>query len=228
MSSAGHMRRYLEDQLQSPAWARERQRRLKNRVFETFSEWLEVHNLPPLKRGQTVVDLGSGAGHFVDCCRDNGLAAIGVDINDGIDLESDRVPLEDNSADVVTAISVIEHLRSPANLLSEARRVLKPGGALILVSPNWHYSMRSFYEDPTHVHPYTPSSLRRALAMYGYEGIDVAPWLVKKPAWLWFAPGRFFMAYRLLPFRGDAPGWIPSFLKGRSASLLAIARKPQT
>jgi 2-polyprenyl-3-methyl-5-hydroxy-6-metoxy-1,4-benzoquinol methylase len=226
MNSTSHTQRYHEGQLRSSAWETERQRRLKRRVYETFSLWLEVHGMPPLRKGQSIVDLGSGAGHFVQCCREEELEATGIDIADGVNLERDPIPVKSSSADVVTAISVIEHLVSPANLLSEALRVLRPGGALILVSPNWQYSMSTFFDDPTHVHPYTPKSLKEVLGMYGFESIDIAPWLVKKPAWMWFVLRRFFVAYRLLPFRGDAPHWIPELLKGRSASLLAIARKP--
>ncbi|HUU24580.1 MAG TPA: class I SAM-dependent methyltransferase [Methyloceanibacter sp.] len=225
MPTGNHAERYHRYQLETPAWKIERQRKLKRRVFETFSMWLRSNGLPPLGPGRKVVDLGSGAGTFVECCREEGIDARGIDISDGINLETDDLPIASDSVDVVTAISVLEHLRSPEKMLSETMRILKPEGAVILVCPNWKYSVKTFFDDPTHVHPYTPGSMRQVLAMYGFEAVEVAPWLVKKPAWMWFLRWRFFVAFRVLPFRGDAPRWIPGFLKGRSSSLLAIGRK---
>jgi SAM-dependent methyltransferase len=216
---------YQAEREADPRYAGARQAQLKARVFDTFDALLRHRGRPGLVAGTRLVDLGAGDGAFVRLCRERGLAALGFDAVDGIDLETDRLPLDDAAVDVATAISVIEHLRSPAHFLAEIGRVLAPGGALILVTPNWRYSWRSFYDDPTHVHPYTPASLRRALAAHGFAAPYVVPWLVKKPARLWDRHGAFFKAYWTIPFRGDAPAWIPAFLRGRSASILALATK---
>ena len=95
---------------------------------------------------------------MVEVARSRGLEARQLDVTDNIDFETDALPLADNSVDVVTAVSLIEHLRSPRMLLAETLRVLKPGGTMILVPPNWRYSYREFFDDPTHVHPYTDRS----------------------------------------------------------------------
>lgn len=224
-SPPSHIGRYHTAQKQSRQWEDNRQVRLKLRVFETFSAWLIANGNPPLGAGLRLLDVGSGSGHFVRCCNENGLTATGVDIADGVDFESDALPHANDSQDVVTAVSVIEHLRTPAKLLTEVERVLKPGGAFIVVTPNWKYSMRDFFDDPTHVHPYSPASLRQLLGMYSYERIEIAPWIVRKPAWMWQLKHRYAFAYWCLPFRGDAPAAVPGFLKGRSASLLAFAAK---
>ena len=67
-------------------------------------------------------------------------------------------PLPDAAFDVVTAFEVIEHVTTtPRHLLSEARRVLKPGGLLYLGTPNvtsWTKVRRMF----AHVHPYDTSA----------------------------------------------------------------------
>jgi len=47
-----------------------------------------------------------------------------------------RIPLKDESVDFVFSLEIIEHLSSPFHLLSEAKRVLKKGGKLILTTPN--------------------------------------------------------------------------------------------
>ena len=52
-------------------------------------------------------------------------------------VESDGFPYEDNSFDVVLFCEIIEHLLSdPVHALSEIKRVLKPGGSLVLTTPN--------------------------------------------------------------------------------------------
>lgn len=104
--------------------------------------------------GDVVVDLGTGRGEFLVAALDRGAGrAVGVEYSeDAIKLarhtleihgltdraevvEADvrRVPVPDGTADLVTMLDVIEHL-APAELalaLSEAYRILKPGGRLL-------------------------------------------------------------------------------------------------
>src|SRR5438874_1182331 len=56
------------------------------------------------------------------------------------DLEQTPYPLADESFDVVVMTEVLEHLRDyPARSLAEARRILRPGGILVLTTPNAAY-----------------------------------------------------------------------------------------
>ncbi len=50
--------------------------------------------------------------------------------------DSAALPLADNSFDLVTANMVFEHVKAPLRLLTEIRRVLKPGGKLVVLTPN--------------------------------------------------------------------------------------------
>lgn len=53
------------------------------------------------------------------------------------DIENDRFPYPDNTFDLVTWVEVIEHLtKDPVHALAEIHRVLKPGGVLVLSTPN--------------------------------------------------------------------------------------------
>jgi len=53
-----------------------------------------------------------------------------------VDLEKDTLPFVNNYFDLVTAIEVIEHLRTVDNLFAEVFRVLKPSGLFVLSTPN--------------------------------------------------------------------------------------------
>jgi len=53
-----------------------------------------------------------------------------------VQYDGERIPLESNTADILTCIEVIEHTRSDSNTISELFRVLKPGGTAIITVPN--------------------------------------------------------------------------------------------
>jgi ubiquinone/menaquinone biosynthesis C-methylase UbiE len=73
--------------------------------------------------------------------------------------------------DVVFASNLLEHLeRSQASaLLSEARRVLRPAGRLILVQPNFRLDPGRYFDDFTHVAIYTDVSLADYLRSLGWR-----------------------------------------------------------
>jgi ubiquinone/menaquinone biosynthesis C-methylase UbiE len=101
--------------------------------------------------GDTVLDLGSGAGEFSAELLRAGAAPIAVDVAGealrrarervpGLDARlwrpGEPLPVEDASIDVVWAGEVIEHVVDVAPWLSEVRRVLRPGGTLLLTTPD--------------------------------------------------------------------------------------------
>lgn len=218
---------YLSTLLTTEKYQRHNQVLLKERVLVTFDNLLVYAGLSRLSPGQMLLDLGTADGALVEVARGKGLQSRGLDVTDNIDFETDALPLPDSSVDFVTAVSLIEHLRSPHKLLAETLRILKPGGAMILVTPNWRYSYREFFDDPTHVHPYTDRSMRFTLMSGGFDNIHVVPWLVCKPAWMWSVPMAFELA-RALPFRWSPSMRLPSALTGKSKSILALGVKPKT
>lgn len=61
-------------------------------------------------------------------------------------------PFEDNFADEIYLIHVLEHLENPIEKLEEMHRILKPGGLLYLRVP--HFSSMGAFTDPTHLRPF--------------------------------------------------------------------------
>jgi len=85
-------------------------------------------------------------------------------------------PFNAKSFDVVTMSHVIEHVPEPVGFLREARRLLKPGGKIVIVTPNlqslgarlfaadWYY-----LDPPRHFVLFTPRSLRLCLSKAGFS-----------------------------------------------------------
>lgn len=81
------------------------------------------------------------------------------------------LPVEDAAADTVVALSVLEHLREPRQMLSEAYRILRSGGSLVLQVP-WQWWV---HEVPHDYFRYTPYGLEHLLSATGFTEIKVAP-----------------------------------------------------
>lgn len=125
--------------------------------------------------GMRILDNGCGRGDFLDAFGEIGLEAYGTDISSAcknaqtVNLESEKLPFPDGFFDVVFSKSVIEHISNCEHYMSEMRRVLKSGGVLILMVPDWKSQYKIFYEDPTHIHPYCVESVGRLLRMQMFQ-----------------------------------------------------------
>jgi 2-polyprenyl-3-methyl-5-hydroxy-6-metoxy-1,4-benzoquinol methylase len=97
--------------------------------------------------GGILVDVGCGTGQLWSQLRGISSRYVGVDAvrYEGFpaeqefvscDLETGRVPLSEASADVVTAVEVIEHVENPRALMRELVRLVRPGGWVVLTTPN--------------------------------------------------------------------------------------------
>jgi SAM-dependent methyltransferase len=95
--------------------------------------------------------------------------AFGYEMPDTEYYEGDRWPVEDASVDLVLSTETLEHVPEPPGFLAEARRVLRPGGRIVLTVPfsaRWHYIPHDYWR-------FTPSSLRDLLQAAGFTDIVV-------------------------------------------------------
>ena len=94
--------------------------------------------------------------------------------------ESDAIPFlesRSNSFDLILGLDIIEHLQKDEcfQFLDAAFQALKPGGRLVLQTPNaaspWGSEYR--YGDFTHELGFTPDSLKGVLSVVGFQGIEI-------------------------------------------------------
>jgi SAM-dependent methyltransferase len=116
--------------------------------------------VPHANGHQLALDVGCREGIQTRWLRGRGYQVISVDIErvyDGCLLaDADRgLPFRSDRFDVVWCSEVIEHLRDPAGAIKEFRRVARPGGRLVLTTPNsdfWLYTvLRLFGKSPRDV-----------------------------------------------------------------------------
>lgn len=145
-------------------------------------------HLPTLASSPPVLDLGCGRGELLLLLREAGVEARGVEQDPALVEGARRRGLEVLQGEAlevleaqptaalgaVTAIHLLEHLEAAVllRLLKEVHRVLRPGGVFIAECPNPH-SLRVggafFWQDPTHVRPLLPETLRLYLETSGFE-----------------------------------------------------------
>lgn len=146
-----------------------------------YEHWHRYCVALPAVAGKRVLDAACGEGYGSALLARAAAEVVGVDIDDdaiahAIGRYSDRsnlrfvagscdaLPLEDASVDRVISFETIEHLSAQAAMLAEFRRVLAPGGALIISSPNKAiYSGESGYENHFHVHELDRAELEAML-----------------------------------------------------------------
>lgn len=107
-------------------------------------------------KGKRILELGFKNGIFLDECYRAGLNPLGLDVVkeyydtvrsqlphlEVILYDGDTFPAPDSSFDFIVSFQVLEHVKSTEMIFSECIRVLKPGGIMYHVIPNYH----SFYE----------------------------------------------------------------------------------
>jgi len=85
-------------------------------------------------QGRYLLDIGCAKGHFVESFKH--IETYGVDLSNGFDVEKEGLKgFKDHSFDYITMLAVIEHLRNHKAVLKECRRIIKPGGLLIITTP---------------------------------------------------------------------------------------------
>lgn len=189
----------------------------KDKPFTKYPDELACYLSSRYKipKGSKLLDLGCGRGEFLMGFIRCGFNGYGVDqssiaksVCSGAeilqsDLVNEPLPYKDNSFDVVFSKSVLEHFYYPEKLVQEIYRILKPGGLVITMVPDWEFIYKTFYDDCTHRTPFTLNSLRNIFIINSFDGVKVErfrqlPFLWSLPALKLFCSIVAFIAPRSL------------------------------
>jgi 2-polyprenyl-3-methyl-5-hydroxy-6-metoxy-1,4-benzoquinol methylase len=148
--------------------------------------------------GGRLLDVGCGSGDWLMFMRGLGWQVSGNDFDAnavktaqgrGLDVECASLEQQKHPGgafDAVTLSHVIEHVPDPVQTLAECRRILKPGGKLVLFTPNASsLSHRVFKNDwrglepPRHLHVFSTESMRPLLERAGFQNISIRPHLAR-------------------------------------------------
>ena len=173
-----------------------------------------------METGAKLLDAGCGLGYFTEAFRELGIDAVGIDSE--IDFEKDEFPFKEQF-DVVFTKSVIEHLNKPDNFISEIYKVLKPGGRVVVMTPDWQSQMRIFYNDYTHVRPYDKDSLKYLLEVYNFKEAEAEKFYQLPILWKYPILKIISKFLQIFPVKGIHKN---KFIRwSRELMVLAIAKK---
>lgn len=174
--------------------------RLARHLFERFG----------MKPGMSLLEAGCGRGEFLSNFAALGLKASGVDISPEAakaaphldirvcDIENAPLPHADDTFDVVYSKSFIEHLHAPEKFFREARRVLKPGGMLVTLVPDWESCYKIYFDDHTHKTPFALPALEDLYKICDFERVEAVKFR-QLPA-VWKYPALNLVCAAIAPF----------------------------
>lgn len=145
-------------------------------IYDTSDRFLERYI--PFYKG-VLYDLGSGESPYKEFFLKYVEKYIAVDWSESfhateVDIAADLngpLPLQDQVADTIISLSVMEHLKEPQVFLGEAQRILKPGGVMILQTP----FMWWVHEAPHDYYRYTRHGLKYLFEKAGFSAVEVYP-----------------------------------------------------
>lgn len=145
-------------------------------AYDTLDYFLKKFS--PLYKG-TLYDLGSGESFYRDFFLQHVDTYIAVDwMQSYHEIKADIIadlneplPIDDQTADTVVSLSVLEHLQKPQIMIDEAFRILKSGGWIVLQVP-WQWWV---HEAPYDYFRYTPYGLEHLFERAGFVNIKVEP-----------------------------------------------------
>ncbi|HVL96024.1 MAG TPA: class I SAM-dependent methyltransferase [Solirubrobacteraceae bacterium] len=204
--------------------------------FQAFLAEVNAHRAALLAKlvGEPlrVLDVGCGTGDFLAAGRERGWTAVGVDpieqsgeIARGRGLDVRTSMLEDSGVppgewDVVSAFHVLEHVPDAAAFLRLLASWVRPGGYVLVESPNWDSQVRLASGDGyVHLRPLehlihlTPDTVRVAMQRAGLEPAEM-----RTPTW----PSRLHTPQQAL---ADVGRWSWSRLPGPLARAAAAAAR---
>ncbi|HEX9901420.1 MAG TPA: class I SAM-dependent methyltransferase [Acidobacteriota bacterium] len=170
----------------------------------------------PPRSGARVLDAGCGPGFFIRAAAENGWAVEGVEVAEaavvyarnvvGVPVQEgafEEAVLPAGAYDAVTFLDILEHVRDPRAVLEKACRILRPGGKIVVSTPDYRSLSRlllgrswAVLSPAEHLYYFTAGTLKRLLAATGFDVRGVANLLVFNPNYTHAAGSRRHLRWR--------------------------------
>ena len=154
---------------------------------EKFAQVLD--ELEPHRGDGTLLDVGTSIGLFLSLAGERGWRGLGTEFGrralayarDELGVDAVDTPIErlEGEYDVVSVLSVLEHVNDPRAFLGEVRRLLKPGGATYLIVPNVEslacrvlHERAATFDGRNHLLYFSPRTLRDLLEREGFDVVS--------------------------------------------------------
>jgi SAM-dependent methyltransferase len=173
----------------------------------------DLHLAHSTPRRRPVLDVGCGRGAFVRACLDSGIDALGIEAFSAssrlaarsgapvLQGAGESLPIATGAFDIVRLKEVLEHVQQPLSLAKEMRRALRPNGVFLAYVPTQWSQLypfpANFYDDYTHVRPFSRVGLQRLLEDAGFTDIRIEGYTPPLRAW---QQPIGAIASRILPF----------------------------
>lgn len=156
----------------------------RNAVWKEVCRFLQKRYIPMESR---ILDLGAGYGDFINNIHGSEKHALDIESNiskcvrKNVFTHVRSCTAMDNFSEsffgIIFASNVFEHLTREQLLttLDELRRILRSGGKLLIIQPNFKYCCKDYFDDYTHLQIFTHIGLCNLLVAAGFGIIDVKP-----------------------------------------------------
>lgn len=181
-----------------------------------------------------LLDIGAGTGSFLNVMKQNGWDVKGLEPDENarqkgkelynVSLESIEVfyTLPARSFDVITMWHVLEHVHDLHDYIQQLKKLIKPGGKLLIAVPNYtsydaaHYNEYwAAYDVPRHLWHFSPQSMQQLLQLHGLKIETVHP--------MWF--DSFYVAMLSEKYKNGKGNLLKAYLVGCFSNFKAMLKK---
>ena len=142
-----------------------------------------------MQAGQSILEVGSGRSELLEHFKKMGMETYAVDSASSaaefankaganfelyhLSPQNSVKPFNGKKFDVIFSKSFIEHLHDPIYFFEWSKSNLNYNGKLISLTPDWESNTKIFYDDVTHIKPFTKVSLNQILELVNFKEIEV-------------------------------------------------------
>jgi 2-polyprenyl-3-methyl-5-hydroxy-6-metoxy-1,4-benzoquinol methylase len=181
-----------------------------------------------------LLDIGAGTGSFASVMKESDWQVTALEPDPAArDLaeKSHHIRLQDpsflfdinaDSIDVITMWHVLEHVHTLKDYLNQFKKIVKPGGILLIAVPNYtSYDAQKYgvywaaYDVPRHLYHFSPRSMQTLLNLYGFQLLKLLP--------MWF--DSFYVSLLSEQYKTGKQQFGKGVITGMQSNLKALQQK---